>query len=283
MKRILSFLLAVLMISIATVTVFANDGSLDDDGDVSCKIGPYREYFIYYMGIIPIQFPIWSNSSSDKLEKILDYAEEKLSDKYITYEEMKSLDDMVENAVDNMCIDSSELGWMLEYMKKDYESTGYYDETTTAEIKRIYEQAQSDYASGDEKLIHLSYVSLRNLFNNLCLYNQIPGDVNNDGILTIDDVTLMQKNFADLTQFNSSQNYVAYITKLSNIDTVTDWQIHIADMASYSINDKFKEDYENTSKIGVIDSKNKYQVFNPTTEMDNYLFFTDRYYLSCIG
>lgn len=115
------------------------------------------------------------------------------------------------------------------------------------------------------------------MLNKLCLYNQLPGDVNNDGKLSIDDVTLMQKNLAGLTQFNSSLNYIAGLTKISNIDIITAWQKDIANLSSKSAT--INEEVDKLVNLESIDFNRKYRVFNYHTENDNYMFHIDRYYI----
>lgn len=288
MKKILSVLLAVLIMGISTVTAFAEDNNTESTNEenyssleeakedvLDCAF-KYEEYFLKYSFLFSPDIPLWSEQSSNNLEDTLDYVNNAVYD-FDTIDEVVGLKNLLNHAESEMCVELGELKWMLDYMKKDYESVGYYDEDTTSEIKTIYELAQSDYLSGDEKLIHKSYVSLRNLLNELCLYNQIPGDVNKDGKLTIDDVTLIQKNLADLTQFNSSQNYIAGITKVSNIDMVTTWQKDIISLSSKSAN--INQEIDKLVNTDYIDSNRKYEVFNYHTENDNYMFHIDRYYI----
>lgn len=241
-KKFLSILLAILLVVATTVTAFASNDGLQEEIIYSYQIeGLIDNYILHFInsdGIIPPGLPEWSASSRKNLESVCSYVEEKLKEDNLTQDELKSLKDMVESAADNMCIDSSELKWMLDYMEKDYNSTGYYDEETMSNIKEIYEKALSAYYSGDESQIHISYVNMRNELNKLCRYNQVQGDINLNGKLDIDDITLMQKDLACLTKLNSSQMFIAsYNNHDTSVKTVTMWQtILVGD--SYSTNVK---------------------------------------------
>ena len=288
MKKFISTLLAVMLMGIATVTAFAestNNNSTYEDNyssleeakeDVLSCAFQYEEYFLKYSSLFSPDIPLWSEQSSNNLEVTLNYVNNSVYD-FDTIEEVVELKNLLNNAESEMCVSSWELKWMLDYMKKDYESIGYYDEDTSAEIKAIYEKAQSDYASGNEKQMHKSFVALRNELNKLCLYNCVPGDVNKDGKLTIDDVTLMQKNLVGLMQFNSSQNYISDFTKISNIDIVTAWQKDIANLSSKSAT--INEEFYKLLNTEFIDSNRKYEAFNYNTENDNYMLHIDRYYI----
>lgn len=170
MKKILSILLAAMLMSITTVTVFAEETNTDNTEEViyssleeakkdvlSCAF-EYEEYFLKYSFLFSFDIPLWSEKSSENLEDTLKYVNDAVYD-CDTIEKVVELKNLLNKAEFDMCISFGELEWMLDYIKKDYKSNGYYDEETTAEIKTIYEQAQSDYNSGDEKLIHKSYVA----------------------------------------------------------------------------------------------------------------------------
>lgn len=288
MKKFISILLAILMVCITMVTAFAADDDsheeLITENYIQSSIKYYREYFIYYMGMMGYNpLPKWSESSSQNMQTVFGFVEEKLNENNISQDELNSLNDMVETAVDCMCIDSSELKWMLDYMEKDYNSTDYYDEATTAELKKIYEQALSAYNSGDENQIHISYVEMRNELNKLCLYNTIPGDIDRNGKLDIDDVTLMQKDLACITDFNSSQNFISDYFLNSDINRVTRWQMVLSDnfedTGTKSVDSKIKK----LSEVEILDADEKFQLFNLTTEQINEMYSYDRYYYAYIS
>lgn len=289
MKKFISILIAVVLMGFTTVTVFAestNDDSNNEEtysslsdakNSVLSLVNAYRLHFIYGDMMVPVEVPVWSNTSYNNMEKTLDYVDESIPS-CTTIDEVIEFEILLNQAESDMCIDSSELEWMLEYMKKDYESENYYDEVTTDRIKTIYEQAQIALNSGNEKETHISYVDLRNLLNELCLYNRVAGDVNFDGVFDIDDITLMQKNFASLTKFNSSQNYLSKINEHSNIDIVTSWQMELSDMTSNSYIAYINSEFDKLSNSAIIDSNNKYLEFTPYSEHDNYIYWGDCYY-----
>lgn len=289
MKKIISILLSVLLVMITTVTVFAENNTVDsNDGntylslseaknDVLNLVNAYRLHFIYYDKMVPLEVPMQSISSQNNLSNLLNTVEKIIPD-CKTIDECIEKRKLIEDAVDTLYIDSSELKWIIDYLKKDYESTGYYDVNTTAEIKAVYEQAQANYNSGNEREMHISYFELRNLLDKLCLYNLVAGDVNKDGIFNVDDITLMQKNFAGLTKFNSSQNFLSTINEHSNIDVVTSWQKELAGILSKSKKDRINEEINTLSNSEFLNPDEKYFAFTPYTEQDNYIYWDDCYY-----
>lgn len=289
MKRFISILLSVLLMIITTATVFAESNTDDSNNektylslseaknDVLSLVNAYRLHFIYYDKMVPLEVPIWSNSSQSNLKNVLNTVEETIPD-CKTIDECVEQRKLIEDAVDILYIDVSELKWMIDYLKKDYESSGYYDADTTAEIKAVYERAQANYNSGNEREMHISYFELRNLLDKLCLYNLVAGDVNKDGILNVDDITLMQKNFAGLTKFNSSQNFLSTINEHSNIDVVTSWQKELSGMLSKSKKDRINEEINTLSNSEFLNPDEKYFAFTPFTEQDNYIYWDDCYY-----
>lgn len=71
-------------------------------------------------------------------------------------------------------------------------------------------------------------MDLRNEFNTLCLYNNVAGDVNNDGTFNIKDVTFMQEVIAKYTTLTTSQNFITDMCQFSSIKDVTNWQMELA-------------------------------------------------------
>lgn len=286
MKRFISILLSVLLMIITTATVFAESSdselyieeiysSLETAKQyvLNCAKN-YKEYFIYNDGIIGDSgYPQWSDKSKDNYCTIYDNVELTIND-CKTIEEVISLEKLLEKAVDEMCVESGELEWILNYMKKDYESENYYDEDTSTEIKNIYECAQAAYTSGDEEQMHISYIYMRNLLNKLCLYNQVAGDVNQDGKLNIDDISLMQKNLAGIVKFNNSQNYLSCFHNNSTVDLVTNWQKELSNINNRYIKLINSEIIKLSNTID-FDINKRYQQFNMDTEHVNYLFFDE--------
>lgn len=291
MKKLISILLTAMLICLATVTAFATE---DVDlcmakFDIHYKVDAYKEEFLLNGGLMggPDGSPLWSVESKKEMEKTIDFINSKI-DTCTTVEEVEELEKTLMECADKMYLEPEELRWLLEFMQKDYQSVGYYDKTTTIELKKIYEDARDAYDSGDGDRIFTNYLMLRNEFNKLCLYNPVIGDVNLDGIFSIDDVTYMQNYLTGIKTMNSSQLYICGIIDNYGIDCVTDWQKCIADIDD-SIYRQIERDNNRLINYNTFDvnNKNKFEVINGTVDLSNYLYndnhapYFDYYYKNC--
>lgn len=240
-------------------------------------------YIYYYQTVPSMAVPHWSDASEARLKTAIEKARKELYT-YKTKEEFDNAEASINKEIDELCVDKSNLEWMLNYMKKDYDSTGYYDDETYAKLKTLYENAQKIYETGTEKEIHIAYFNMRNMLDDLCTYNSVPGDVDNNGRFNICDITLMQFELAELVDdFNSSQNFIACIFHDSSISVVTDWQFALAeipDKYSQSNDDFVNDKIETLNKNKGIDINIKY--WHDTTkwietEQFNYIYNYDRY------
>lgn len=190
-----------------------------------------ENYYIYPDGGY---FPIYSEESSERVKNAVEKIESEYSD-YTTEEEFNAAHDFLYEVEEQAYFAPSELEWMIDYLAKDYNSVGYYDDETYSEIKTVYDEAKAAYDSQDPQSIHINYVKMFNLLYKICAYTVVAGDVDNSGELNIKDIALMQLELAQLNsqEFTSSQNFVSGLDHTSDITDVANWQLALAKLNDY--------------------------------------------------
>ena len=280
-KMFISIFMALAILTASMVPAFAMT-----DAELQLERNKLRGYasdcvseYVQYFQVVPIDVPIWSDASEQRIQEAADkiYAE---VNKYTTEEEFEAGYAIMDDAVDKLCISSTELEWMLDYMKKDYNSTGYYDEETTAKIKTIYEEALAAYESGTEREIHVAYINMRNLLDDICLYNPVPGDVDKSGKFNVKDIALMQLDLAKINneEFTSSQNFISFIFHNTTIANVANWQLELAKLNTSSRVDLKNEQLATLSENKGIDVDLKHwfggvENNNPMYDYDRYVWW----------
>ena len=273
-KIVISIILVMMLAITSSVTAFATDVDLENEKQAIIKKANYAELlYIYDLYITPVTIPSWSPATSDNLINVVDRINKEVP-MCETLEEVKSYQVLLDEAIDNLSVSSWNLQWMINYMEKDYKNeTNCYDEETYAELKTIYENAQKALDSGVDKDIHNAYVEMRNELNKLCEYNSVYLDVDNDGVFSIKDCTLMQMQIAGLVELTSSQRYIAIMYKDTSIADVTRALMTLAKFPDYQYDPKVTRDFVE------IDPKEKNYLENPEYEESNAMYYFDRYNL----
>lgn len=94
-------------------------------------------------------------------------------------------------------VDKSELEKLLPFFTAETNEDNYYDSNTWRYYKTVCSYIQYAYTENTEEEYHLAYVHMCNTLNSLCVYNKTCGDINNDGVLSIGDVTQLQQVLAE--------------------------------------------------------------------------------------
>ncbi len=280
LKIILSLILVLMLAMTSTVTAFAvvDEEVNDKMMDLLSKAKEVEGEFVYYNSLYAMHgnVPRWSDESTQRLKDVVQKIRTEMG--YCeTLEEVAEYEAMLDDAVEKMCISSTELQWMLDYMKKDYNnSTNYYDEETYAELKTIYENAQKALESGVDLDIHNAYIDMRNELNKLCEYNPLNKDVDNDGVFSIKDCTLMQMYVSKYVELTSSQVYVAGMNKDANITQATQAQMLLSGLYEYP--DWYPYDvYVQLDFVKLDPSVRYYFGTDPGYEQSNAMYHYDRY------
>ncbi len=274
-KIAISIILVMMLAITSSVTAFATT-------DEELKIAKSNlEYNVDHAELIHIQYgltepslsiPTWSYDSSLNLENVIETIRNGISS-CETIDEVNEYQAMLDEAIENLCVSEHELRWMLNYMLKDYNnSTNYYDAETYAELKTIYENAQKALESGVDLDIHNAYIDMRNELNKLCAYNSVKNDVDNDGVFSIKDCTLMQMQIAELIELTSSQRYVAFMDHTANITDVTNAQMMLAKYTDYPY-----EPTVNTDFAELDPSIREFYNADVDYESSNWMYYSDCY------
>ncbi len=283
-KCICCFMSALMVFSaVFAVTAFAED-NIRDIGDAKNELWNLantleKKYIFGYTE--PCTEPYHTDTSINNLKSAINKARTE-EDSYTTIEQVDEAINLLNECEANLCIDKTELKFMLDYMYDDYYSVGYYDDALYAELKEVYENAQNAYSNGSDRDVNNAYIKMRNEFNRLCATVKFAGDLNKDGKCDVADITMMQKYLAKLTRLNTAQRFAAGIDDSNRkIDNVTEFQKYIVGLtesctgrggyfnADYNIK-RFSEDYFE------YDLDNVY--FPSFLEEDNRMYWNDRYY-----
>lgn len=283
LKNLISIVLTISVFVASSMTAFALTDAevIKAQNNLDLRLSDCEAaYVLYEIYEIPLGVPVWSENSSVLMKSVVEQIKEEMYD-YTTIEEFEKADEILDETVEKMYIDKSELKWLLEYMKRDIDTTGYYDEETMKQLTEVYNTAQQAYDSGNEKEIHYAYVAMRNELNRLCVYNKTWGDVSGDGVCNIIDVTIMQKHLCGLYKLNSSQAFVAKFNKNADISTVTEWQQGIVGLETLPSNSFYFDIIKAYGDIDV-NLKNYHAKFNYdgkeySLEKINNLYYYDSY------
>lgn len=283
MKKLTSLLLTVIMLfSVFSITAYA---STDNIADLKEQLTSYTNemefIFVYNFMLTPPWVPQYSAESYKRMEDAIKKIRSEI-DSYTTEEQINDATALLDSCKAQMYVQAKELKFMLDLMEADYNDTSYYDAETSAEIKSVYEAAKAAYESNVEKDIHLSYLKMRDELNKLCLAVKVVGDVNNDGKLSIRDITIMQKYLAGSATLTSAQRFASgFDVEHNSINQVTEFQKYLNDN---TLNPNICLYVKNNIKALADDYMVFYpdlEYFNPVTEALNHMFMAERYYNTC--
>lgn len=280
MKKVISFVVAFALIIVSVVPVFA-DSFITQKNKLNSLVDYMERAYIYRFYQLPPQVPNYSDASTQRMQSAISQIRADI-DSYSTNEEYEAATQLLYDCKSQMYVSSSELEFMLDMMKNDYDNAEYYDNETSAEITSIYESALNAYENGTEKDIHIAYFNMRNELNKLCLGVSVAGDVNNDGKFNIIDITLVQKYLVGIEKLTSAQLFAAGVNKQNNsISWATDLQKSLVQIQTDGVD---AVEYVDGNIKQLTDSYYIYpfdlEYFSPVTERMNELFYINRYYMS---
>lgn len=242
MKKFISIILAVAMIALSSVTAFAFEPSKVTTKDgLMIKAQDFYEYYYLYMKELPVTVPLYSDESEKRVLEI--YNEIKNNIDSYTNDECQIMSDKIDEVESKMTIHKDELKWLLDYVQRDLNSENYYDDETMELLQETYNESMEVYENGNEEEIHCAYIDMRNVFTKLCASNQVAGDVNKDGHLSVNDISYMQMYGAKLQDFNSSQFFISQMNSHhdSDITIVSLWQERLANLeANFDLQSEIK-------------------------------------------
>ncbi len=224
MKKIISLMLVVVLAVFSIIPVLATTEDFKTQyNEFLDYVDDCELYYIYDYYNIPPSGPLWSNASCNR---IIDAVEFVRTSSVSTLDELNQVEAEFNKVVSSMCVDKRELEFMISLFEKEINIDSYYDNETWNNFQTVLEEGKLVLDSDDEKVIHRTYIKMRNTFNDICRYNTEYGDFNGDGRLSVADITLGQKYLAQLLQFNSSQRTISQFNywNFLKIEDLTDLQ-----------------------------------------------------------
>ncbi len=226
MKRIVSIVLVALMLfSVATMTAFASELAKEKFDELEKKIYLIAEELNMYVegSYDPIDaggFLQYTNETSSNLNSVLNEASAfivknryDVNDNIIEpIEEMDEYMAAIDKAYGELVLVKEDLEFLVEFCQSE-KNDDYYSDDVWNNFTLNLENAQAILT--DESIVDTrvtdAFWELFESHNKLCLYNDVMGDVDKDGKVSIVDATYIQRYKAELTELNSSQKIVGWI------------------------------------------------------------------------
>lgn len=242
MKKVISVLLAIMLTVLCAVPAFAatDDSNLNEEAKqlylYICKLK--QEYGIENdPGECILSYSVNSvnllNNDISKAEKLL---EEYFYYKTVTKEQFEEAFDILKADEAKMCVRKTELSTLISICSREVNDNYYSDEIWDSFQEALRTARLTLENSSDDYEIDSEYWNLRFSFNKICGYNQVVGDVNGDGKVTVVDATLYSKAIAGMYTLNSSQKLVSSIDASYlplSVLNVTAIQKHLAGYERY--------------------------------------------------
>ncbi len=169
----------------------------------------------------------------------------------------------LDEAEKSLCVDKSELEFLAGFCKSENNDNGYYSESLWNEFKLSLNNAKNLLSNeSNDKEINTAFWELYFSYNDLCVYNQVPGDVDGDGRVSVMDGTLISKYLVGEKTLNFSQKFVAAVNNsvYDGLSVMDSTEIHKS-----LVNDN--SNLESSSLISVISN------MKSTNIQDNLLFY----------
>lgn len=220
------------------------------------------------------------DSSYKAIRKALDEAVVYV-DGTVPYEDITSQDlqekyDNLYNEMQKVVIHKYVLLQLINYCEEIKDENGYYDillwsdfQSELLNAKEVYE----DKAIVDFRCTE-AFFNLLYSYNKLCTSNTVAGDVNNDGVVSIHDATLMQKILCGMKTATGSQTLVGGIyPDFFDINSVTSIQKYLAKIITEQLKCRYLDEM-----ISTIEESNINSDLWQYTSWQNNVFYNEYYY-----
>ncbi|MDO4749062.1 MAG: dockerin type I repeat-containing protein [Eubacteriales bacterium] len=217
-KRITSFLLALLMACLFSVSAFAENSEQhsDDVYKMADEVMHYaNNYYDTFRLVDEVDFDYTNlecdkESSSELLSvynEVEDYWFEIFDEIRIPQvDEINDFYTRLDEAALKVVLLRKELKYLIDFCSLEDNTNSYYSEDVWIPFEASLAKAFEVYDKGVEGIeVSYAYWDLKFALNKLCASNSIPGDVDNNGRLSVFDATLVQQNVAKMCTFNASQ------------------------------------------------------------------------------
>ncbi len=154
-------------------------------------------------GLLGVARP-YSMETFVRLNAAYQIAESVIADISATNDDYLNAINKLSSAMDNICIDEYFAKQTYVLSLEENNENGFYDEAKWSDFTAKRDELRDSFKTNDEKTISDAYLALYNSFTDMTS-GYLSGDVNNDGTVNVDDVTLIQKYLADITTFTGVQ------------------------------------------------------------------------------
>lgn len=181
----------------------------------------------------------YSDNSRNMLYNAISFADELLNKEpdYVSDTEYQNCLDMLSFAYNNLCIDVFYAKETYVLSLNEHNENNFYDENDWNKFSEKRDALRDSFKTNNEYVISYTFFELIDSFVNMTSKYTLSGDVNNDGIVNIDDATLVQKYIANSENLTEVQKVLASlnggcftVVPALNIDTVTELQMYFADL-----------------------------------------------------
>lgn len=204
MKKIISLILVLVMFCcIIPITAYASDVyHYNAKKEELYSIHDRVEYALMIDG----ELRPYTNTSYQLLIDAMESADELLCKDSATVSdsEYQECIDNLTFAYENICIKPHFAKETYVLSLKEQNKNGFYDEDKWSDFTSKRDALRDSFKTNDEYVISDAYFALENSFIKMTSGYK-SGDVNNDGKIDIDDVTLIQKYLADMEDLTQVQ------------------------------------------------------------------------------
>ena len=245
MKRIILLIMSLtIIVSTVSITAYASDGYIPNPKKE--ELSDLYDYIKYYAIEIEGEQKPYSNNSYILLMNEMESARELLKkpSDTVSDSEYQECIDKLTFAYEEICINVHYAKETYVLSLEEHNENGFYDENDWNDFTSKRDALRDSFKTNDEYVISDAFFALQDSFINMTSKYK-PGDVNNDGKINIDDVTLVQKYLADMEYLTRLQCAVAEyplsgscwleISK-PDIDSVTRLQKCVSDLVEVSPN-----------------------------------------------
>lgn len=123
-----------------------------------------------------------------------------------TKEEIENYYRELDEKAARVVILNKELKFLIDFCKLENNGGLYYPNELWNEFQSKIAIAEEVYSKGEDSIeVSNAFWNLMFAYNDICIVNQVPGDVDFDGEVSILDATIVQRFLAKLCDLNSSQ------------------------------------------------------------------------------
>lgn len=265
LRMIIALMIAMVIMCISALPAFASEIAKEKLKELQFKIGDVAEEFNMkvYGSYYPVEgeaFLNYTDETYDNLEAVLNVASRFVIDltpdvysgAVEPFDEIEYHMAAIDEAYAQMILEKSELEFLVNFCEAET-NNGYYGDKVWSNFTEKLDTAKVILA--DESIVDTrvndAFWVLFESYNQLCLYNDVMGDVNGDSAVTVIDATLIQRYIAKLTEFNSSQKFVGWLcTSYSgelDITSATEIQRYIAQLTDNTNWDYYYKELQNST------------------------------------